>query len=149
MSHLTHRAMTVNIDICHLELGILFRSMYTKFFVILPRRLDESIRTCPNMFLNTLRSFVCTHIHSLYRRILCKYHWLCMPLKTLLPPSIHPSQVDGVCGRDCLNNPSFIHEQLLWPQLHVGSLKALPRCALSEHLCVSGTWLHGRNERRK
>lgn len=48
--------------------------------------------------------------------------------KALLIQACRPS----FCAEDCLNNPSFIHEQLLWSHLHICSLKALARCAGSE-----------------
>lgn len=140
---------TLSNDICHLELcppgGTLFRSMYTEFFVILPWRLEESVRTCPNMFLKTRRSFVCTHIHSLYCRILCKYHWLCMPLKPRLPSSIHPRLTESVAEIALTIHHSFMSSfydpnYMLDPWKHYPDVPWASICVCEWHLAPWQKW---------
>lgn len=118
--------------------SLLFRGMQPDLSVILPWGLDENNMSQHGF--KTHMDVLLAHAHYTHAALSV---WYCANIagtvfswKTLLHPSIHPSQVDGVCGRDCLNKPSFIQEQLSWPLLNVCSLKALPRCALTEHLCV-------------
>ena len=84
--------------------------------------LDESLRTCLDMNRNmsTLNTHPAASLHPLF----------------------YPGSTESVAEIALTSHHSFM--KLSWPLLNVGSWKALPRCALTEHLC--GTWLHDRCE---